>query len=186
MVTTKKLRSRLLLFTGLYLTYVVFNNSPAGAAEMRELSIAEEQSPATTKNSPDVFENDHIYRTARGVLVIPEYKLIFFTFPKVACTEWKRMFMRMNNNPHWCLLSGGPAVHDPSLNKIKTLDNYAPEVATLMMTSPDWTRAAIAREPKERILSAFLDKAVKTDYYAKHCCEQLPNHKLTNNVLKMN
>ena len=57
------------------------------------------------------------------------------------------------------------------------------EVATAMMTSPVWTRATIVREPKERILSAFLDKAVKEHsgnsekggYYIKKCCERIPD-----------
>jgi len=124
---------------------------------------------------PEITPDDLIYAVnARSVFVIPEYKLIFFTFPKVACSEWKRMFMRMNGNPNWCKIRGFNA-HDPEKNLIKVLNDYDPEVATAMMTSPAWTRAAILREPKERVLSAFLDKAVKEDYYVKKCCNRLPD-----------
>ena len=137
----------------------------------------EVQCNTTSKeNTPEVLEDDLIYKT-RSAFVIPEYKLVFFTFPKVACSEWKRMFMRMNGNPSWCLIRGFNA-HDPKLNMIKMLQDYDPEVATAMMTSPAWTKAAILREPKERVLSAFLDKAFKEGYYIKHCCENLPNDKL--------
>ena len=41
-----------------------------------------------------------------------------------------------------------------------------------MMNSPDWTRAIFLREPKERLLSAYLDKAVKHDYVKKRCRRQ--------------
>lgn len=128
------------------------------------------------KKIPEVLSSDIIYKS-RTAFVIPEYKLIFFTFPKVACSEWKRMFMRMNGNPNWCKTRGFNA-HDPKLNEIKLLREYEPEIATAMMTSSKWKRAAIVREPKERVLSAFLDKAVKEDYYVKKCCENLPSEKL--------
>lgn len=128
-----------------------------------------------TSPLPEIAEHDLIYNT-RSAFVIPEYKLIFFTFPKVACSEWKRMFMRINGNPNWCLIRGFNA-HDPQKNQIKLLKDYEPEIVTAMMTSPSWTKAAILREPKERVLSAFLDKAVKEDYYVKHCCSNLPDEK---------
>jgi hypothetical protein len=125
---------------------------------------------------PEMTKDDIIHQT-RSAFVIPEYKLIFFTFPKVACSEWKRMFMRINGNPNWCKVRKFNA-HDPKQNEIKVLHDFEPEVATAMMTSPVWTKAAIFREPKERVLSAFLDKAVKEDYYVRKCCKNLPTDKL--------
>ena len=82
--------------------------------------------------------------------------------------------MRMEGNPNWCKIRNFNA-HDPANNKLKDLSSYEPEVLTEMMTSKEWTRAAIFREPKERILSAFLDKAVKEDYYVRKCCKRIPN-----------
>ena len=146
-----------------------------------ELLIEENNSTAiqqtqlqSTRKTPEVLVSDVIYKHARTVFVIPEYKHIFFTFPKVASSEWKRMFMRMNGNPNWCKIRGFDA-HNPKNNKISTLSDYPTEIATAMMTSPSWTRAAIVREPKERVLSAFLDKAVKEDYYVRKCCESIPD-----------
>ena len=65
-------------------------------------------------------------------------------FRQVACSEWKRMFMRINGNPKWCIIEGFSA-HDPRANKIETLKDYSPEIASAMMTSPVWTKAAIVR-----------------------------------------
>jgi hypothetical protein len=79
----------------------------------------------------------------------------------------------MNGNPDWCVIR-----NPHKNNKIKTLHDYPPEIATAMMTSPEWTKAAIVREPKERVLSAFLDKAVNTNYYVKNCCKRLPDENL--------
>ncbi len=58
--------------------------------------------------------------------VIEEYKLIFFTIPKVACTEWKFLFRKMSG------LSYDPAevgdevslYQNPKMNGLMTLDKY--------------------------------------------------------------
>eukprot|EP00558_Chaetoceros_sp_UNC1202_P004209 CAMPEP_0197249990 /NCGR_PEP_ID=MMETSP1429-20130617/50525_1 /TAXON_ID=49237 /ORGANISM="Chaetoceros sp., Strain UNC1202" /LENGTH=329 /DNA_ID=CAMNT_0042711707 /DNA_START=70 /DNA_END=1059 /DNA_ORIENTATION=+ len=144
----------------------------AAASETHPTYSAVTKPIASREDTPVMKKTDLIYHT-RSAFVVPEYKLIFFTFPKVACSEWKRMFMRMNANPNWCKTRGFNA-HDPKMNKIKTLGEFDVEIATAMMTSPAWTKAAILREPKERVLSAFLDKAVKEDYYVRKCCDRLP------------
>jgi hypothetical protein len=137
-------------------------------------SVYSESKSSRDNNAPEILPHDRIYQSRSGY-VVPEYKLIFFTFPKVACTEWKRMFMRMNGNPDWCSRGN---THSPKKNKIKTLKDYPPEIATAMMTSPEWTKAAILREPKERVLSAFLDKAVNNNYYVTKCCKKLPDENM--------
>ena len=43
---------------------------------------------------------------SRRVFVILKYKPIFCTFPKVACSKWKCMMMRINHSPHWCIKRG--------------------------------------------------------------------------------
>ncbi len=153
--------------------YFVFNFSTSSTSSFQQATNSQTLSQRTG-TLPEVLPDDLIYKNARTVFVIPEYKLIFFTFPKVACSEWKRMFMRINGNENWCKIRGFDA-HDPKNNKISILSDYSTEVATAMMTSPTWTRAAIVREPKERVLSAFLDKAVKEHYYLRKCCGKIPN-----------
>jgi hypothetical protein len=135
------------------------------AAEPRDLtknkpplvrSVYSESSKSREK-APKMLEDDYIYRHTQHTFVIPEYQLIFFTFPKVACSEWKRMFMRMNGTPEWCTILWP---HNLDKNKVKTLQDYDRKSLTAMLTSPAWTKAAIFREPKERLLSAFLEKAI--------------------------
>ena len=49
--------------------------------------------------------------------------------------------------------------HSASTNGLRLLHHYSLEEANTMMTHPNWTRAIFVREPKERFLSAFLEKA---------------------------
>jgi hypothetical protein len=105
--------------------------------------------------------------------VIEEYKLIFFTIPKNGCTEWKLLFRKMmgmsipkNVRSHDVIM----AIHNPQTNNMTTLDNYSIHIAEEMMKSLEWTRAVFLRDPKERILSAFLDKFVSKDYFIRQCC----------------
>jgi hypothetical protein len=48
--------------------------------------------------------------------------------------------------------------HNPSTNGLKYLQAFSPRDATKMMRDPSWTRAIFLREPKQRFLSAYLDK----------------------------
>jgi Sulfotransferase family len=95
-------------------------------------------------------------------IVLEQYKLVFFTIPKVGCTAWKQLFRRMMGYRDW----KNENVHDmqpwnPESNGLKYLYHYDRVTASTMMTSPEWTRAIIVRDPKERFLSAYLDKIVR-------------------------
>jgi hypothetical protein len=106
-------------------------------------------------------------------VVIESHKLIFFTVPKVGCTVWKQLFRRMMGQQDWLSQDYSKLLpHNPEKNGLKYLYHYTTEQASVMMTSPEWTRAMMVRDPKERLLSAFLDKSVRNDH--KHiidkCC----------------
>jgi hypothetical protein len=64
--------------------------------------------------------------------------------------------------------------HDPQLNGLIYLYQYKPKDALTILTSPHWTRAIFVRDPKERLLSAYLDKAAKKNgiYVKRHCCNK--------------
>jgi hypothetical protein len=64
--------------------------------------------------------------------------------------------------------------HNPKKNGLMYLYHYPPTLALAIMTSPRWTRAIFVRDPKERTLSAYLDKGVKKNgiYVTKHCCKK--------------
>jgi len=106
-------------------------------------------------------------------IVVESHKLVFFTVPKVGCTVWKQLFRRMEGHSDWQSQELDLFLpHDPKHNGLKYLYHYSLERASEIMTSPEWTRAIMVRDPKQRFLSAFLDKAVSNDH--KHiihrCC----------------
>jgi Sulfotransferase family len=63
--------------------------------------------------------------------------------------------------------------HQPGANGLNYLYHYTPRQADFMLTDPSWTRAIFVREPKERLLSAYLDKALHNGgkYVKVHCCD---------------
>jgi len=118
-----------------------------------------------------VKKDDFIYAQSEwdsSPVVLEEYKLIFFTIPKVACTVWKQLFRRMMGNKNWTL----PA-HNPKTNGLRYLHHYSLERATEFMTSPEYTRAIFVRDPKERFVSAFLDKVLNNGaFIQRKCCDE--------------
>ncbi|KAG7347225.1 sulfotransferase family protein [Nitzschia inconspicua] len=125
-----------------------------------------------------VDENDYIYkrdlfRFDAAPIILPEYKLVFFSIPKVACTTFKFLFRRIMGIKDWKNQDFKLILpHNPKYNNLKYLWDYSLEEANEMMTSPEWTRAIFVREPKNRLLSAFLDKAIGNDgwHVLKRCC----------------
>jgi len=112
-------------------------------------------------NTVKLTQSDIIFRRQGfpilSPVVIEKYKLVFFPVAKVASTEWVRMLVRMESRSDWC----SSWIHRPHVNKLKRLFDYPIADAQEMMSSPDWTKAVFVRNPHERVLSAFLDKAVK-------------------------
>ena len=105
-------------------------------------------------------------------IVIEQYKLIFFTSPKVGCTTWKQLFRRMMNVSNYMEEEYEKLLPwNPEINGLKYLYHYNRTAASAMMTDPTWTRAIFVRDPKERFLSAYLDKVVQNeDYTIRKCC----------------
>lgn len=131
-----------------------------------------------------LVESDKLYADKyRSPIVIPEFKLIFFSVPKVACTEFKLLLRKLQGHPWPKSLPIWPkevplrVLHNPDTNNFTTLQHYPVEEAEAMMKSDDWTRAIFLREPKERILSAFNNKYVQDGYkyYKRKCCTKLPD-----------
>jgi len=104
-------------------------------------------------------------------IVIKEYKLVFFTQGKVACTVFKQLFRRMMHKEDW-MIDSAHQPHNPKKNGLTYLYHYSIADALTILTNPQWTRAIFVRDPEERTLSAFLDKAArkKGKYIQKHCC----------------
>jgi hypothetical protein len=109
-------------------------------------------------------QDDYIYK--KGIvwdgppIVVEEYKLIFFTVPKVGCTVMKQLFRRIAGYSNWNKSGGKGLPHNPAVNGLKYLCNYSITDATNMMTSDEWTRAIFVRDPKRK----------QGVYISRHCC----------------
>jgi Sulfotransferase family len=140
-----------------------------------------EKKPPPPKYSKSDFANCSVLEPGDAIhsygdwdgapVVVPEHKLLFFTLPKVGCTVWKQLFRRIAGYEDW-LVDGHPLPHAPSRNGLTYLYDYPPAEADRMLTDPAWTRAIFVREPKERLLSAYLDKGRQNSYVQHHCCPQ--------------
>lgn len=163
-----------------------FNNAPPSQSEQHGLHEHGTRTDKNDKNKSNItskiiglktnlLATDSIYSRNwwEKPTVIEEFKLIFFTIPKVGCTEWKLMFRQMMGMKHPRKNDDMNIYRNPATNNLTTLGDYSLEEAERMMTSQEWTKAVFVREPKERILSAFIDKFVNTDHAQKHCCRGL-------------
>jgi hypothetical protein len=106
-------------------------------------------------------------------IVIESHKLLFFSIPKVGCTVWKQLFRKMMGIEDWKSQDYENFLpHNPDVNGLKYLYDYSIEEASIMLSSPEWTRAMMVRDPKIRFLSAFIDKSVSNDHahIINRCC----------------
>ena len=131
----------------------------------------------------DIDWSDSIFRRNGwdiDPVVIESHKLLFFTVPKNSCSEFKMLFRRMMGFKDWKTVgSMEDRLHNPATNGLKYLGSYPKEQQAEFMTSPEWTRAIFLRDPRERVLSAYMDKGltkykqykfVAGGYVKSHCC----------------
>ncbi|XP_050527659.1 carbohydrate sulfotransferase 11 isoform X2 [Daktulosphaira vitifoliae] len=90
------------------------------------------------------------------ILVDHRNKLLYCYVPKVACTNWKRVFMVLSGYAKPAEASRIPAdlVHKPST--LYRLSNYSADVASEMLGT--YTKFLFVRHPFERLLSAYRNK----------------------------
>ena len=126
-----------------------------------------------------IKRDDYIYKPTKSMrwdaspIVIEKYKLIFFTVPKVASTTFKQLFRKMMDFDNWSEQSSESLLpHSPYTNGLQYLAYYPLEEANKLLTDPSYTKAIFVRDPKQRFLSAFLDKALSNggSHVVKRCC----------------
>jgi hypothetical protein len=154
-------------------------NHPKSQSEPYTITVEEHQAgsaDATAGPTINLFANpSNIYRAGNwdgAPIVVEEYKLIFFTQAKVASTVFKQLLRRMMHVEDWMMHKEPHIPHNPAKNGLTYLYQLPPDKALHVMTAPDWTRAIFVRDPKERALSAYLDKAARKNgsYVHRHCC----------------
>eukprot|EP00934_Nitzschia_sp_Nitz4_P007489 Nitzschia sp. Nitz4//scaffold50_size126154//17706//18671//NITZ4_003671-RA/size126154-processed-gene-0.29-mRNA-1//1//CDS//3329553656//7479//frame0 len=132
-----------------------------------------------TPLEPVVVErNDSIYRSGgwdSSPIVLEEYRLIFFSVPKVACTTFKQLFRKVKGFENWQSQNPNQMLpHNPKTNGLTYLSDYSTKKATRMMNSPNYTRAIFVRDPKSRVLSAWADKGLGNfhNFMQNKCCKE--------------
>ena len=117
-----------------------------------------------------VLPNDGFYRYRYYSPIISEtFKLMLVPIPKVACTQWLQLFRRMAGQDNWQERVGG-LPYTPDINGLTYLSDYNLTEATNILQSPEWTRFVFVRDPKERFLSAYLDKVVNSQMVVLGSC----------------
>jgi len=119
-----------------------------------------------------VDKDDLIYSNKRlAPVVVEKFKLIFFDVPKVASSAFMILFQRMSGIDR-DKLKYPNLVRHAKYSKLTFLFHYTVEEATRIMNDPSWTRATFVREPAERVLSAYLDKGVASNFtwVRQMCC----------------
>ncbi|VDI84228.1 Hypothetical predicted protein [Mytilus galloprovincialis] len=84
-------------------------------------------------------------------IVVPKYKLIFFWNSKSGGTYWKNLLQFIQG-----FRTTGQAAHRPRSNRLQTLTNFTDSDTVKMFMDKSWTKTVFVREPRERILSAYL------------------------------
>jgi len=137
-------------------------------------TTANKKKKKKNKNNSLIDINDRIYSKNdwdSAPIVVPEYKLVFFTVPEVGARVWKQAFRRMERYEDWNTTDwklGLP--NDPQQNGLTYLYNYTLEEAESIMTSPEWTRAIFVMSPKDRFLSVFRSLRRDRGFVTSRCC----------------
>ncbi|XP_052083681.1 carbohydrate sulfotransferase 9-like [Mytilus californianus] len=90
-------------------------------------------------------------------IVVMKYKLIFFWNEKSGCSYWKSLLQFIQGLKH-------DDMHNPSVNGLQYLINFKDRDIVSMMYNDSWTKAVFVREPRERILSCYLDKGLNNGF----------------------
>ena len=102
---------------------------------------------ASSRNRSDRYDHP--------IIVNDEYKVIFCYIPKVACSQWKRVFLALDNR------IDVDDVHDNKHYKFLLYD-YSDEDIKVRLKS--YFKFLFVREPLERLLSAYNNKFVNNQW----------------------
>jgi len=154
--------SSCVIFCGIILLLLLGLPNLLGSFSKQESEFTDDPLPLQThRRYLPLNETDYILSHPgwdSSPIVIESHKLIFFTIKKNGCTTWKRLFRRTMVYDDWQSIDISP--HNPETNGLKYLRQYPLDQAESMINDPTYTKAIFVRDPKERFLSAFLEKAL--------------------------
>ncbi|XP_068726256.1 carbohydrate sulfotransferase 10-like [Montipora capricornis] len=98
---------------------------------------------------------DIAQKRLRYFMVNDKYKIVYCFIPKVACTQWNKVFLALDNRPD---VTDRNVIHDAKNFKFLSRDYSAEEVDLRLRT---YFKFVFVRDPLERLLSAYEDKIVR-------------------------
>ncbi|XP_068692029.1 carbohydrate sulfotransferase 11-like [Montipora foliosa] len=110
------------------------------------------------------YTKGRIVRKNLGYFMVNDkYKVVYCFIPKVACTQWNKVFLALDNRPN---VSDRSVIHNPKNFKFLSQGYSAEEVEVRLRT---YFKFLFVRDPLERLLSAYEDKFVHNPevYYTK-------------------
>jgi hypothetical protein len=123
--------------------------------------------PPATKAGP-LHPADYIYSKQDAYaspVVIESHKLVFFIVPGAGEGTLIQLFRRMMGSKDW------KSTTSIDQSGLKRLYDYNLTEANRIMTAPDYTRAIMVRDPKERLMSVYVHKArEKDEVIRRNCC----------------
>ena len=100
------------------------------------------------------------------ILVDEKHKLLYCYVPKVACTNWKRVFLILLGNSNYGNASSIPAELVHKKTTFPKLSDYSAERAKYFVAN--FTKYLFVRHPFERLLSAFRNKLERPLHASKY------------------
>jgi hypothetical protein len=118
-----------------------------------------------------VRTNDYIYSDQdfdSSPIVLESHKLIFFPISGVGGIEWRQLIRRLMGFDNW-------RERDRQFDGLVYLSDFNHSQASSLMMRPDYIRAVFVRDPKLRLLAAYLELVVPDQgkRYREMCCKAL-------------
>lgn len=139
-------------------------NNTIKAAQFKQSSsyfkVYEERKKQLRKFCRKYFKGDDILQVKKfrldHVLIDEKHKILYCYVPKVACTNWKRIFLFLMGKVSSKDLDTFPSRKVHFKNLYKSIDNYT--VAEVLKLTQKYTKFIFVRHPFERLLSAYRNK----------------------------
>ena len=93
------------------------------------------------------------------LIVSEKHRFIFCAIPKVATTQFKQLFLRLNGDTNWA--KGDPhfhKLHDRDIYLKMMMHPHSSGSVAQLLKDPTYFKAVFFRDPLTRLLSAYLSK----------------------------
>ena len=121
-------------------------------------------------SSPEAVTSSFLKPEMLGnIFVSDKYKMLYCAIPKIACTNWKRIFLILSGNVDETdpMKLKSPDVHGILDSKVSHLSDFSPE--EIKYRIQNYYNFMFTREPFERLLSAYRNKLLNNNIvFRKH------------------